>query len=129
MTYYTESAHMHILTFKAASAIGKGCAVKADTSNLEPYVAIAGDGETAIGLTLEAATAVGQPIKVCLGGVCIGKANAAITYGESVNSAAATGKIDTAGAAEHALGYALGTATAQDDEIPVLISHHVTAAG
>jgi predicted RecA/RadA family phage recombinase len=130
MSYFTESAKQNIMSFKAAAIFAnKGVAVKVDSANGYPYVALATDGDTAIGVLAETAAAAGDAVKVYLSGPIVPVvANGAITIGDSVNSAAATGKVDTAGNAEHAIGYALAAATAQDDEIPVLLAPHVTAA-
>jgi hypothetical protein len=120
----------NIRTFKAGAAITKGIAIMADTSTGEGYVKPATDGvATVIGIAAEAQSTTGGFVKVDLiGPVVIAVANGALSYGDAVNSAAATGKIDTAGAAERAIGIALEAATAQDDEIAIVFSHHVTPA-
>jgi len=113
---------VHIdLTFEAEAAMTtRYIAVKMGT--YDNQVNIAGDGEQAIGILQNTAAAAGDSCRVRIFGLSRAKANAAITKGEPVNAAASTGKIDTAGANEYAIGVALEAAGAQNDEITIYVN-------
>lgn len=114
-------------TFKAQVAMAtKYIAVKLGTSADE--VDISGDGETAIGILMDTAAAVGDSVRVCLLGICPVKANAAFSKGDQLQSAASTGKVDTADAVKCCIGWALEAATAQDDEVSCLVVPSLYAA-
>lgn len=116
-----------LTTFKASAVMATvGIEVKLDTSNVG-YVSICGDGEEGIGILETAAAAIGDQVAVCMLGRTICKANGAFTVGDKLNSAAATGKVDTAGAGEFAIGIALQTATAQDDEMEIFVNKHLVS--
>lgn len=117
----TESATLFVTTFRAATTIVAGVAVKMSDTNT---VTLAGNNERAIGIAWGPGASGGN-IRVAMPGPivnCI--ANAAITLGDSVQSVAATGYVGTAGADEDAIGIALKAATAQGDKIPVLLQFH-----
>ena len=107
-------------TYKAEVAMTtKYIAVKLGTDDDE--VNIAGDGESAIGVTLSTAPTAGDSVSVCLLGICAIKAHGAFSKGDILNSGASTGKVDTAGTTELGTGIALEAATAQDDEVSCLV--------
>ena len=87
-------------------------------------VAMPGSANAAnfIGFAMQAGTA-GSRIDVIVSGIAIGIANEAITtIGTPLTIAATTGYVEAADAAdEDVIGIAMSTATAQGDEIKVLI--------
>lgn len=110
-----------VKTFFASAAMATPfIAVKLSTT--EGYVEPAGDGEMAIGVLQEAAAAEHDLVKVKITGESYAKANTAITKGVVVNSAASTGFVAAAGSTEYATGIALTAATAQNDEIVILLT-------
>jgi len=108
-------------TFKAEAVMAtKYIAVKLGTS--AEQVNIAGDGESAIGVLLNTAAAVGDPVNVGMLGIFPVKANGGFSKNDMLNSAASTGKVDTvSGADERCLGVAMEAATAQDDEVACFV--------
>jgi len=110
-------------TFIAAEVMAnKYVAVKLNTVAGE--VALAGDGEMAVGILQDTAAAVGDSVRVRMpGGTTLVKANGAFAINDLLNSAAATGFVDTKGATEHAIALALEAATAQNDEVLALVRH------
>jgi len=89
--------------------------------NSNEQIAACADGATGIGILLDAAAALGDMVRVCMLGICPVKANAGITAGAILASAASTGFVATATTGEFGLGIALDTATAQNDEIAAFI--------
>lgn len=119
-TLPVESGTKLDITYKAEAAMtNRYVAVKLGTADDE--VNLAGDGEEAIGILQNTAAAAGDSVRVRLFGLSWVKANAAITKGEKINPAAATGFLDTAGTDEHCIGIALEAATAQNDEVTAFI--------
>lgn len=109
-----------VRTFTASEAMATAnVAVKLATN--EGEIALAGDGEQAIGVLL-AAVASGDLAQVQMTGECYVCANTTITKGVMVNSAASTGKVAVVGSTEYALGMALTAATAQNDLIVILLT-------
>jgi len=123
MSHRGASASQHLITFTAGAAIAEGAAVKCDSTANQ--VVVAGNNELAIGIAMVAATAAGDLVSVALAAPCVdAKANAAISYGDSVQSVASTGLIGTAASGEWAIGIALEAATAQNDFITILLGLH-----
>lgn len=120
-TLPVESSTKIDITYKAEEVMAnRYVAVKLGTADDE--VLLAADGEQAIGILQNVAAAIGDSVRVRIFGLSAAKANAGITKGEPVNSAAATGFIDTAGTNEYAIGIALETAAAQNDVITIFIN-------
>ena len=106
-------------TFDAEVAMTtKYIAVKHGTN--EGQVNIAGDGETAIGILQTTAATAGDQVRVRRIGNSLAKANGVFSRGDIVNSAAATGKLDTAGSGEYGWE-AMQDAPAQDAEVTVFV--------
>lgn len=104
------------VSMKAAAAMANlYVAVKLDST--VGYVALAGDGEEAYGILQEVAAAAGDHVRIRVIGMSLVQANGAFSLGDKLNSGAATGKVDTAGAGEYAVATALAAATAQSDYV------------
>lgn len=111
------------LTFIASEVMATAyIAVKlVTTTGSEGKVAIAGDGESAIGILQNTAAAVGDPVSVRVSGTSKVSANGAFAIGDLLNSAAADGQLDTKGSTEHAIAIALEEATAANDLVLALV--------
>jgi hypothetical protein len=120
---FTESVGF-TMTFLASEVMATArIAVMLDTS-AEGYVSKATTNHAAlIGILLDTAAAVGDPVRVAVTGhsVCYAYANAALSIGDAVTSVDTTGYIDTATATKTILGLALTAATAQGDLVAVLV--------
>lgn len=111
------------LTFIASEAMATPfIAVKlVVTSGAEGTIAIAGDGESAIGILQNTAAAIGDAVQVRVSGTSKVSANGAFAIGDLLNSAASDGQLDTKGSTEHAIAIALEEATAANDLCLALI--------
>lgn len=110
------------LSFRATAVMATPyIAVKLSTT--AGYVEPAGDGEQAVGILQSAAAAVGDAVQVRISGTSKVYANGAFSIGDLLNSADTTGYVDTKGATEHAIAYALEAATAQGDKVLAIIKH------
>lgn len=111
------------LTFRASEVMATAfIAVKlVTTTGAEGTVAIAGDGEEAIGILQNTAAAVGDAVQVRVSGTTKVSANGAFSIGDLLNSGAADGQLDTKGSTEHAICKALEEATAANDLVLALI--------
>lgn len=120
-TLPVESSTKIDITYKAEEVMAnRYVAVKLGTADNE--VLLAADGEQAIGILQNVAAAIGDSVRVRIFGLSKAKANAGITKGEQVNSAASGGLIDTAGSGEWAIGVALETAVSQNDIITIFVN-------
>lgn len=105
----------------AADMATAGICVKIDTSETdELQVAICGDTDEPFGILEESGDQYDYR-RICVQGRTIAVANGAISIGDLVDSAAATGKLDTIGAAGNAIGQALEEVTAQDDQFSIMV--------
>lgn len=111
------------INFKAGAAIGINRLVKLDTTTNQVVVTSA-ITDLAIGVALEAATAVGDNVPVQIFGKAKVVASAAVTLGDQLMpTAAASGKVSTAaGATAKSIGVALQAAGADGDVIECLLS-------
>lgn len=111
------------LTFIASEVMSTAfIAVKlVTTSGAEGQIAIAGDGEEAIGILQETAGTIGDAVRVRVSGTTKVSANGAFSIGDLLNSAASDGQLDTKGSTEHAICKALEEATAANDLVLALI--------
>lgn len=91
------------------------------TSGSEGQIAIAGDGESAIGILQQSAAAIGDAVAVRISGTSKVSANGAFSIGDLLNSAASDGQLDTKGSTEHAIAIALEEATAANDLVLALV--------
>lgn len=106
-------------------AIGAGLAVIPGTDTNKQCKLPAAAGNRALGLSFIKTLAAGQPVTIIDGGHAKAIAAAAIAVGDPVEVADTAGKLrtaaPTAGTKANVLGFALTSASADGDEIDVLV--------
>ena len=110
------------ITLKSAAAVTQfECVTIASQSDGE-CADVASAGAQVTGIAQNAASAAGESVKVCVFGVSMVKAGAAITKGASLQSDA-TGRVIAATTADEVCGVALEAAAAAGDLIPMIVGY------